>query len=218
MRLNAVSYYETKRGLLGIGVHWQLVAFERLWRVLGIVITDHEALDRAAELYAKLWASRQLLEDAALLIGVERKRVGGEAADGGGFQKTACHSEDPNTLRWDLSCGMNRCAHSGSRAPAVRGLADEWGQTNKSFVCPHSSAILEVNGPARVFRPLCRVSAFQRPPMSKIGHVHWQRSLRSEESPISSFGKGTTTPAAIIFCNRCSKNATESQWLQCGCG
>src|SRR5437588_6451890 len=86
----------------------------------------------------------------------------------------ACHSEVPNTLGWDLSCGMNRCAHSGSRAPAVRGLADEWGQTNKSFVCPHSSAILEVNDPARVFRPLCRVSAFQRPPMSKIGHVHWQ--------------------------------------------
>src|SRR4029434_11237491 len=38
VRLNAVSYYETKRGLLAIGAHKQLVAFERLWRVLGIVI------------------------------------------------------------------------------------------------------------------------------------------------------------------------------------
>jgi tRNA(fMet)-specific endonuclease VapC len=40
VRLNAVSYYETKRGLLAIGAHRQLTAFERLWRVLGIVMID----------------------------------------------------------------------------------------------------------------------------------------------------------------------------------
>lgn len=68
MRLNAVSYYETKRGLLAIGAHKQLAAFERLWRVLGIVMMDQSVLDKAAELYARLRASGQLIEDADLLI------------------------------------------------------------------------------------------------------------------------------------------------------
>jgi tRNA(fMet)-specific endonuclease VapC len=68
VRLNAVSYYETKRGLLAIGAHRQLAAFERLWRVLGIVMIDHPVLDKAAELYAMLRASGQLIEDADLLI------------------------------------------------------------------------------------------------------------------------------------------------------
>ncbi|MGH8067342.1 MAG: type II toxin-antitoxin system VapC family toxin [Candidatus Entotheonellia bacterium] len=68
VRLNAVSYYETKRGLLAIGAHRQLVAFERLWRVLGIVMIDHAVLDKAGELYAELRASGQLIEDADLLI------------------------------------------------------------------------------------------------------------------------------------------------------
>ena len=68
VRLNAVSYYETKRGLLAIRAHQQLAAFERLWRVLGIVMIDHAVLDKAAELYAELRASGQLIEDADLLI------------------------------------------------------------------------------------------------------------------------------------------------------
>ena len=68
VRLNAVSYDETKRGLLAIGAHQQLAAFERLWRVLGLVMMDHPALDKAAELYAMLRASGQLIEDADLLI------------------------------------------------------------------------------------------------------------------------------------------------------
>ena len=53
VRLNAVSYYETKRGLLAIGAARQLAAFERLWRVLGIMMIDHAVLDKAAELYAE---------------------------------------------------------------------------------------------------------------------------------------------------------------------
>jgi tRNA(fMet)-specific endonuclease VapC len=69
VRLNAVSYYETKRGLLAIGAHRQLAFFERLWRALGIVMIDHAVLDKAAELYAELRASGQLIEDADLLIG-----------------------------------------------------------------------------------------------------------------------------------------------------
>jgi tRNA(fMet)-specific endonuclease VapC len=68
VRLNAVSYYETKRGLLAIGAVRQLAAFERLWRVLGIVMIDQAVLDKAAELYAELRASGQLIEDADLLI------------------------------------------------------------------------------------------------------------------------------------------------------
>jgi tRNA(fMet)-specific endonuclease VapC len=68
VRLNAVSYYETKRGLLAIGAQRQLAAFERVWRVLGIVMIDHAALDKAAELYAALRARGQLIEDADLLI------------------------------------------------------------------------------------------------------------------------------------------------------
>jgi tRNA(fMet)-specific endonuclease VapC len=68
VRLNAVSYYETKRGLLAIGAHRQLTAFERLWRVLGIVMIDRAVLDRAAELYAMLRMRGQLIEDADLLI------------------------------------------------------------------------------------------------------------------------------------------------------
>jgi tRNA(fMet)-specific endonuclease VapC len=68
VRLNAVSYYETKRGLLAIGAVRQLAAFERLWRVLGIVMIDHAVLDKAAELYAELRVRGQLIEDADLLI------------------------------------------------------------------------------------------------------------------------------------------------------
>jgi tRNA(fMet)-specific endonuclease VapC len=68
VRLNAVSYYETKRGLLAIGAHRQLAAFERLWRVLGIVMIDQAVLDRAAALYAELRVRGQLIEDADLLI------------------------------------------------------------------------------------------------------------------------------------------------------
>jgi tRNA(fMet)-specific endonuclease VapC len=68
VRLNAVSYDETKRGLLAIGAHRQLAACEHLWRVLGIVMIDQAGLDRAAELYAELRARGQLIEDADLLI------------------------------------------------------------------------------------------------------------------------------------------------------
>ena len=68
VRLNAVSYYETKRGLLAIGAHRQLANFERLWQVLGIVMIDLATLDKAAELYAALRRRGQLIEDADLLI------------------------------------------------------------------------------------------------------------------------------------------------------
>ena len=60
--LNAVSYYETKRGLLFADAQTQL------WRSQGIVMLDQAALDRAAQMYAELRAAGQLLEDADLLM------------------------------------------------------------------------------------------------------------------------------------------------------
>jgi tRNA(fMet)-specific endonuclease VapC len=56
VRRNTVSYYETKRGLLAIGAQRQLAAFERLRRVLGIIMIDQAVLDKAAELYTELRA------------------------------------------------------------------------------------------------------------------------------------------------------------------
>ncbi len=67
VRLSAISYYETKRGLLAINAPVQLAAFDRLWRVLGIVMLDHAGLERAAALYATLRLRGQLIEDADLL-------------------------------------------------------------------------------------------------------------------------------------------------------
>ena len=66
--LNAVSYYETKRGLLFAGAQTQLAVFDRLWQAQGIIMFDQAALDRAAKLYADLRAVGQLIEDADLLM------------------------------------------------------------------------------------------------------------------------------------------------------
>ena len=66
--LNAVSYYETRRGLLFAGAQKQLAAFEQLWRVQGIVMIDQAALDKAANIYADLRVAGQLIEDADILM------------------------------------------------------------------------------------------------------------------------------------------------------
>ena len=66
--LNAVSYYETKRGLLFADAQTQMRLFEQLWHAQGIVMLDQAALDRAAQMYAELRAAGQLLEDADLLM------------------------------------------------------------------------------------------------------------------------------------------------------
>jgi tRNA(fMet)-specific endonuclease VapC len=66
--LNAVSYYETRRGLLFAGAQTQLAAFERLWRTQGILMIDQTVLDKAADIYADLRATGQLIEDADILI------------------------------------------------------------------------------------------------------------------------------------------------------
>ena len=66
--VNAVSYYETRRGLLFAGAQKQLAAFEQLWRVQGIVMIDQPVLDKAADIYADLRARGQLIEDADILM------------------------------------------------------------------------------------------------------------------------------------------------------
>ena len=68
VKLNAVSYFEIRRGLLFAGATAQLAAFERLWRELGIIMIDHAVLDKAAEIYADLRAEGQLIEDADILM------------------------------------------------------------------------------------------------------------------------------------------------------
>ena len=68
VKLNAVSYYETKRGLLFVGAQTQLAIFERLWQAQGIVMLNQAALDKAATIYADLRAAGQLIEDADLLM------------------------------------------------------------------------------------------------------------------------------------------------------
>jgi len=66
--LNAVSYYETRRGLLFAGAHTQLAAFEQLWRTQGILMIDQAVLDNAADIYADLRAAGKLIEDADILM------------------------------------------------------------------------------------------------------------------------------------------------------
>jgi tRNA(fMet)-specific endonuclease VapC len=66
--LNAVSYYETKRGFLFAGAHAQLVVFEQCWQTQGIILFDQATLDKAARIYADLRVIGQLIDDADLLM------------------------------------------------------------------------------------------------------------------------------------------------------
>jgi tRNA(fMet)-specific endonuclease VapC len=66
--LNAVSYYEVKRGLLFASAHVQLAIFDQFWQGQGIVLFDQSALDRAARIYSDLRTVGQLIEDADLLM------------------------------------------------------------------------------------------------------------------------------------------------------
>lgn len=66
--LNAVSYYETRRGLLFAGARTQLAAFEQLWRTQGILMIDQVVLDKAADIYADLRTTGKLIEDADILM------------------------------------------------------------------------------------------------------------------------------------------------------
>ncbi|GIV17331.1 MAG: tRNA(fMet)-specific endonuclease VapC [Armatimonadota bacterium] len=66
--LNALSYYETQRGLLVSGATAQAQRFEQLCRQLGMVQIDLQVLDKAAEIYAQLFRQGTPIEDADILI------------------------------------------------------------------------------------------------------------------------------------------------------
>lgn len=66
--LHALSYYETKRGLIRAAATRQLLAFERLCQSLPLVIPNRDSLDIAADIYAMLATQGQLIGDADILI------------------------------------------------------------------------------------------------------------------------------------------------------
>jgi len=69
--INAISYYEIKRGLLASGATTKLTKFENLCRQFEIVLLDILAIfDQASEIYAELTrpTPHKLIEDADILI------------------------------------------------------------------------------------------------------------------------------------------------------
>ncbi|MEJ5294882.1 MAG: type II toxin-antitoxin system VapC family toxin [Fimbriimonadales bacterium] len=67
--ISALSYYETKRGLIRAGAIRQAQDFEKLCERIGILTLTKAVLDRAAQMYADLAQQGQLIEDADILIG-----------------------------------------------------------------------------------------------------------------------------------------------------
>lgn len=68
VRINAIAYFETKRGLLAANATTQLKLFDELCETLGILPLGREVLDKASEIYADLRRQGLLIEDADLLI------------------------------------------------------------------------------------------------------------------------------------------------------
>lgn len=68
VRLNAVSYYETPRGLVLPKFARKRAAFDRLVSLQGVLPLDLPALDIASDIYGALRMQGALLEDADILI------------------------------------------------------------------------------------------------------------------------------------------------------
>ncbi len=68
VQINALSYYETRRGLLNTHRAVKLHKFDAFCRTFGIVHLDQAALDKASEIYSDLKKKGQLIEDADILI------------------------------------------------------------------------------------------------------------------------------------------------------
>lgn len=66
--LNAISYYEVKRGLVLPRFARKLAVFEALTRARGVLPLDMPALDRAVTIYQELSAEGRLIEDADILV------------------------------------------------------------------------------------------------------------------------------------------------------
>jgi len=67
--INAISYYEIKRGLLAANATKQLIQFELLCKEFDIILLDTVLIfDRAAEIYSILKQNGKLIKDADILI------------------------------------------------------------------------------------------------------------------------------------------------------
>jgi len=67
--INAISYYEIKRGLLAANAKVQLGKFESLCKEFGLVLLDDQnVFDIAAEIYANLQQRGRLIGDADILM------------------------------------------------------------------------------------------------------------------------------------------------------
>jgi tRNA(fMet)-specific endonuclease VapC len=67
--INAISYYEIKRGLLAANATAQLGRFTLLCEKFGLILLDTQSIfDEAAKIYANLQQKGQLIEDADILI------------------------------------------------------------------------------------------------------------------------------------------------------
>ena len=66
--LNAISYFETRRGLLYVNARGKLGLLDTIVRQADIISLDKTALDIALNLYADLRGKGQLIEDADLLM------------------------------------------------------------------------------------------------------------------------------------------------------
>lgn len=67
--INAISYYETKRGLLAVNATAQLYKFDLLCKKFGVILLDTQSIfDEAAKTFANLQRKGQPIKDADILI------------------------------------------------------------------------------------------------------------------------------------------------------
>lgn len=66
--IHALTYYETKRGLVRAGATRQLTDFEQLCDRIAVVQLSRASLDMAVSLYDRLAAEGHLIGDADILI------------------------------------------------------------------------------------------------------------------------------------------------------
>ena len=67
--INAIAYYEIKRGLEAISSKKKIEDFENICRAMGVLLIDEkDILDRAANIWANLKRKGRLKEDADILV------------------------------------------------------------------------------------------------------------------------------------------------------
>jgi tRNA(fMet)-specific endonuclease VapC len=67
--INAIAYYEIKRGLLAVNASEKLRKFEAICNAFDIIFLDNiSILDIASDIYSNLKKSGNLIEDADILI------------------------------------------------------------------------------------------------------------------------------------------------------